>query len=58
MEERGASEVSKIKFLKTKGIKIQTQNSDSWVKTIHVFSFNFLTIFLFDKSTVTQNYDL
>ena len=41
IEERGASEVSKIKFLKTKGIKIWKQNSNSWVKTIHIFRFKF-----------------
>ena len=35
-------EVSKTKFLTTEGIKIWTQNSNSWVKTIHIFSFKFL----------------
>ena len=41
-QREGASEVSKIKFLKTKGIKIWKQNSNSWVKTIHIFRFKFL----------------
>ena len=38
IEERGASEVSKIKFLKIKEMKIWNQNSNSWVKTIHIYS--------------------
>ena len=42
IEESGASDVSKIKFLKTKGIRIWKQNSNSWVKTIYIFSFKFL----------------
>ena len=41
IEERGASEVSKIKFLKTKEMKIWKQKSNSWVKIIPLFTFNF-----------------
>ena len=42
IEERGASEVWKIKFLKTKGIKISKHNSNFLVKTIRTFRFKFL----------------
>ena len=41
IEERGASEVSKIKFLKTKEMKIWKQKSNSWVKILPLFTFNF-----------------
>ena len=46
IEEREASEVSKIKFLKTKETKIWKQNSNSWVKTTHSFRFKFLNCWI------------